>query len=230
MSKLQQLALDLCFKDNASFENFFPGANQTCISCLQQLANSAINFIYLWGKVGAGKSHLLAASCALFAEHKLRAAYLPLKDAANLSPLILDDLENLELLCIDDLDAVIGDRDWEEALFHCFNRFTVTGGKMVVAASATPKALQFKLSDLRSRMLSGMIFELKPLDDEEKIKALMLRAKLRGLNLPLVVAKFLLLRYARDSESLFVSLDLLDRAALREQRNLTIPFVKKILR
>ena len=48
-------------------------------------------------------------------------------------------------------------------------------------------------------------------------------------NLPDETANFLLTRLARDMHTLFEALDLLDKASLQAQRNLTIPFVKEIL-
>jgi DnaA family protein len=43
------------------------------------------------------------------------------------------------------------------------------------------------------------------------------------------VSRFLLKRLERDMRTLFQTLDQLDHASIRDQRKLTIPFVKEIL-
>ncbi|CAL7964219.1 DnaA regulatory inactivator Hda [Gammaproteobacteria bacterium] len=231
MNNLKQLALNLCLKDAATFVNFFVGANKQLVNMLCNLdTDNETHFVYIWGKHGAGKSHLLSALCQLFGEHDHIAAYLPLEEAAQLDPKILEDLEKLDLLCIDDLNLIAGNVTWEERFFHCFNKIVEYGKQIVITANVAPLALPLVLPDLKSRMTSGLIFEVQVLSDVEKTEGLKLRAKLRGLELNDVVAQFLLHHYARDTKSLFATLDQLDKAALAAQRKLTIPFVKNVLR
>lgn len=231
MNNLKQLALNLCLKDNASFANFFTGTNQQLLNVLGNLCiNNDIRFVYFWGNHGAGKSHLLSALCQLFDENGLVTAYLPLEEFAQLDTQMLGGLEQLDLLCVDDLNLIANNSAWEEKFFHCFNKIVEHGKKIVITANAAPLALPLVLSDLKSRMASGLIFELHALTDAEKIEGLKLRASLRGLELNDVAAQFLLHHYARDTKNLFESLDNLDRAALAAQRKLTIPFIKNVLR
>jgi len=72
-------------------------------------------------------------------------------------------------------------------------------------------------------------FHLTALDEADRIKALRLRARHRGLDLPDDTASFLLNRSKRDMASLYALLDQLDSAALAAKRRLTIPFVKETL-
>ncbi len=85
------------------------------------------------------------------------------------------------------------------------------------------------MPDLNSRLTWGEIYQLNSLTDEQKIKVLQLAAYQRGFQLSDETANFLITRLARDMHTLFKALDLLDKASLQAQRNLTIPFVKKIL-
>ena len=55
------------------------------------------------------------------------------------------------------------------------------------------------------------------------------KARLRGMELPDEVARFLLNRQQRDIRELVQILDLLDKASIVHQRKLTIPFVKDML-
>ena len=72
-------------------------------------------------------------------------------------------------------------------------------------------------------------FRLRPLEDVDRGRALQLRARHRGLDLPDDTARYLLTRSRRDMASLYHLLDRLDTEALRAQRRLTIPFVRTIL-
>lgn len=230
MNKLRQLALNLCLKDTTTFADFFVGTNEQLVNVLKNIYRDNNNsFVYFWGKSGVGKSHLLSALCQLFSEHNLVAAYLPLEDIKQLTPQIFEDLEKLNLLCIDDLNLIAGNLLWEENIFHCFNKISAHNKRIVISANVAPQGLPLALPDLKSRMLSGLIFEVQALSDEEKIAGLKLRAGLRGLELNDMVAQFLLYHYARDTKSLFATLDKLDKAALTAQRKLTIPFVKNVL-
>jgi DnaA family protein len=67
------------------------------------------------------------------------------------------------------------------------------------------------------------------LTDEQRQKALIVKAQHRGLNMSKDVAKYLVNHWQRDMPALIASLDILDEQSLQQQRKLTIPFVKIIL-
>ena len=142
---------------------------------------------------------------------------------------MLDNLEQFELVCLDDLDAVAGRADWEEALFHLFNRLRDSGRRLLLAASASPRELPVQLADLQSRLTLALVFQLQSLSDEDKLRALQLRASRRGLHLGDDVGRFILTRGERSMSSLFELLERLDQASLQAQRKLTIPFLKETL-
>ena len=71
--------------------------------------------------------------------------------------------------------------------------------------------------------------ETDVLDDKEKVGMLMRRASNRGFTLNDEVARFILDRSPRDMHHLIELLGKLEMETLRQQRKLTIPFVKKTL-
>jgi len=85
------------------------------------------------------------------------------------------------------------------------------------------------LPDLQSRLARLVTYQVQALGEDERILALQLRARHRGLDLPDDTARYLLSRSRRDMASLYGLLDKLDLEALRAQRRLTIPFVKEVL-
>lgn len=230
----QQLSLGVSLRDEATFANFYlsaDGANGQAVSTLAgQFQENGERLLYLWGAPGAGLTHLLQAACHSAHASKHSAQYLPLQDLVRFAPeSLFEGLESQDLICLDGLDAVLGKRSWEEALFDLFNRAYDAGKRLVFAASAGPQELPLQLQDLRSRLNWGVVYQIQLLDDEEKQAALQMRARARGLELSREVAQFILSRAPRDMSKLFELLNRLDELSLQEQRKLTIPFVKQVL-
>jgi len=228
-----QLPLGVRLRDDATFANFYPGANAAALGYVERLCSPQISWtdelIYLWGRPGVGRTHLLQAACLHADEWADLAIYLPLAELGHHGPSLLDNLERSELVCLDDLDAVMGDPAWEEALFHLFNRLRDAGRRLLLSANASPRELLVRLPDLQSRLSLALVFQLQTLSDEDKLRALQLRASRRGLNLPEDVGRFILSRGVRSMSALFELLDQLDQASLQAQRKLTIPFLKETL-
>lgn len=185
--------------------------------------------LYLWSRQSSGKTHLLHAVCNEYAEQGKLVSYIPLEQHALLIPEILSGLEKYDLICLDNIECIAGIEDWEEAIFDLFNKLTETqSGKLFITANASPKQVSLKLADLVSRLEWGQIYQLKELNDKDKIKALQLRAALKGFDLPTDVGFFLLKRVDRNMRTLCCLLEKLDIVTITEQRKLTIPFVKNI--
>jgi DnaA family protein len=221
------MALPLQLQDHAVFESFWPATNKAVVAFLQDLAaGNQHNGCWIWGKGATGKSHLLQAVCARLDD---RSIYVPLAGFAKAGPRILDGLASRHCVCLDDIDAVAGDPAWEMALFTLFNQVTDNAGLLLVTSTAAPRETALKLADLRSRMSLLPVFQLQQLSEEDRLQALQLRARHRGLDLPTDTASYLMSRTRRDMSSLYELLDRLDAEALRTQRRLTIPFVRSVI-
>jgi DnaA family protein len=220
---MRQLPLGVQLRTAAVFDNFYAGANVEAVAALH---SRTVLSQWIWGAAATGKSHLLQAVCAAAAAPS---AYVPLRLDAGLAPAALEGLEQLDLACIDDLDAIAGQESWERALFALFNAAAETGTRLLFAANGAPVALPWSLPDWASRAASCSVYQLRLLDDSERIDALRMRAHRRGLELPLETAEYLLKRMPRDQRTLFDLVDALDDAALVAQRRLTVPFVRAAL-
>jgi len=224
---LSQLALPLKLQDHAVFESFLPAGNEALVAYLQDIvATARLPGGWIRGGQATGKTHLLQAVCERAGNH---AQFLPLSDFIDAGPAILDGLANRKFLCLDDVDAVAGDADWELGLFSLYNEITDAGSVLLCSAASAPRDCGFGLADLASRFSQLPTFNLHPLDESERIEALQLRARHRGLDLPTESAVYLLNRSTRDMTSLYALLDKLDAEAMIAKRRLTIPFVKKVL-
>ncbi|MEO6697685.1 MAG: DnaA regulatory inactivator Hda [Gammaproteobacteria bacterium] len=221
-----QLPLPVMLPGGARFANFVAGRD---LEAVQTLQNTRERFIYLWGAAGTGKTHLLQASCHHAAEQNAGVAYLPLAEADTISPAVLEGLERLDMICIDDVQAIAGQPEWETGLLHLYNRIRDSGAHLRVTGNVAPAELGLALRDLSSRLSWGLTFQLHPLDDENKLRALQLRARNRGMDLPEEVGRYLLQRWPRDMAKLFELLQHLDDGSLAQQRKLTIPFVRELI-
>jgi DnaA family protein len=220
---MKQLALGVQLRADATFESFAPGPNAELVAALQSPGPTAI---WLWGARGSGKTHLLQGVCAAAREP---AAYFPLHRSLALPPDALAGFEACRVLCLDNLESIAGDLRWEEALFRLFNEAADLGTRLLFAARAAPRALDWRLEDWRSRAAACVVYQVRELDEGGRLAALRLRAAQRGLELPPEVCEYLLRRMPRDLTSLYEILDQLDRASLAAQRRLTVPFIRDAL-
>jgi DnaA family protein len=234
VSNQQQLPLALSQREDRSLDNFVidqsteQGRNNQEI--VETLARADIPFIYIWGERGCGKSHLLQALSRDATAKAHSAIYLPLQSVVEIGASVFSGLDEMALVVIDDLEMVAGQREWEEALFGLYNQIRDAGSRIVVAAKSPPDELSLKLPDLNSRFHWGPIFQLQILSDKEKLIALKQRARERGFELADGTINYLLRHSSRDLHHLFKLLEELDNASLVEQRKLTIPFVKGLIK
>lgn len=224
---MSQLALPLQLQDHAVFESFWPAGNDALVAYLTELCEQGASpGCWIWGAAATGKTHLLQAVCDRAGD---RSIYLPISLFLDARPAVLTDLESRQFVCLDDVDRIAGSEEWEHALFELCNQAQDTGGILVIAANASARECGFGLKDLESRFTKLPPFHIQPLADADRLKALQLRAKIRGLDLPEQTANYLLTRQQRDMASLYALLDKLDQEALKAQRRLTVPFVKTVL-
>jgi DnaA family protein len=233
MTASQQIPLGVHLNDEATFGNFFvtPGsANALVLEAVKGLSarSTADTFVYLWGI--SGLSHLLQAACHEAQERGYASQYLPLAEVAGFAPgELLEGLEHQGLLCLDGLESVLGRPDWDEALFHFYNRIRLQGSSLLVSANCPPREVKSSLPDLASRLAWGTTYRLEVLSDLEKQQALQQRAQFRGMEMNEEVARYILNHGSREPKQLFECLDRLDRRSLAEKRRLSIAFVKEVL-
>jgi DnaA family protein len=201
---LKQLLLDIQPLAPATLDNFIAGSNEEALHSLK-MAIDGVNearFIYLWGAPGSGKSHLLQACRDLALERDL-----PLS--------VVDEVHTL-------------DEEAQIELFNYFNQLRASGGILITSGNAAPTQMGLR-DDLATRLAWGLVYQLHPLSDEEKAKALKTHAKERGMKLPDEVVDYCLRYLRRDLPTLMAVLNALDKWSLTEKKPVTVPMLKKLL-
>jgi len=204
---MKQLALDISAPPHPTLDNFVPGANAELVARLRELVSgkSAENIVYLWGEAGSGKSHLLQA-CGV-----LRAC-AGARDGLH----VADDVETLG-------------EEPQIALFNRINEARQSGGAVLAAGNAPPAQLPLR-EDLKSRLAWGLVYQVKPLTDEERAVFLRAEAGRRGLRVAEDVIAYLLTHARRDLPSLGAILEELDRESLERKRPVTLQLVRDLLK
>lgn len=233
-----QLPLPIHQIDDETFENFYTENSQLLLNSLtQNFSDVRQPFFYIWGGKSCGKSHLLKAVNNHYLLNERSASYIPLTKSNYFSPNVLDNADQLDVICLDDIQTIVGNEEWELAIFDLCNQIREQQGLfsqgkktlLLVTADRPPNQLAIDLADLRSRLTWGEVYKLDDLNDDQKRDILQQNAHRKGLELSDDVVNFLLKRVDRDLHLLLAKLELLDRASLQAQRKLTIPFVKEIL-
>ena len=225
---MKQMALDIGLVAEPTLRSFLGAANAAVRSRLTALSGGSSTSgrpVYIWGGAGTGKSHLLRATRAALVAAGAAVGWL---DSRAGSGPAFDD--SWAAVFIDDVH-LLDDRQ-QHAAFNWLIHALSSGDEacLVVAAGAVPPTDLPVRADLASRLGWGDVFELHLPTDAERHAALQTAAQARGLQLPDPVSNYLLTRFSRDLGSQMQLLERLDRFALQEQRALTVPLVKDMLR
>ncbi len=235
MKKVSQLTLSVQLPDDETFASFQSESNQMVVQQVTHFldhigdVNKQVHSLYLFGLTGVGKSHLLHASCAYADTLGVTSLCLSFSELTQLSVDVLEGLENIDLVCLDDIQLIAGNKKWQQGVFDLYNRMVEQNKCLIITGDQSVAQLNISLPDLVSRLGWGLTEQLKPLTDTEKSFALQYRAQQRGLFISDDVASFLINRLSRDMGSLLAALEQLDQASIREQRRITIPFIKDVL-
>ncbi len=209
-----RVGLGLTTASEASFDTFFVGANEEGLARVRQGER-----VWLFGEVATGKTHVLrsmekeTADARYFNEHP---------------PNLNEDLLS-SLLLIDDIDGLCGNEENEYALFAAFEATNFETTRWVVSAQRAPNEVSFLYRDLASRMSLFERVELQPVPESARASLLKFWANDRAIGISDEVIQFLLDRIPRTQESLWDTLQKLDRTSMLENRTLTIPFVREVM-
>ena len=219
-----QIPINFSFIANKRFYNYIIGNNKIVIDILKDLAISTEpKIIFLRGDNSSGKSHLCSA---VVSESKKNTFFLSSQDEQQINDL---QLNNIDLLIIDNIDKLINIHYLEEQLFMAVNDSILMKKSILVTSTLPIKKINFKLPDLISRLRWDQVLEISELDDNNKIKVLQKYANERGWVLEKKVCDYIMRHYRRDLYFLCNSIKNIDDASLSLKKNITIPFIKKII-
>ncbi len=218
----QQLTLDIRPEQNPTLDNYIIGANAELVARLRALAQPrTFDAVYLWGPPGCGRTHLLRATQVAADAAGRRVVRIAAEEAGADLPCPPGGL-----LIVDDVNRL--DDTAQMALFRAFNSARLAGLALLLAGAAPPLELKVR-EDLRTRIGSAIVYEVKSLSDEDKAATLLIQASQRGLRMEDEVIGYMLRHTERDLPSLMAVLDALDHASMERKRPITVPLLKEML-
>ena len=139
---------------------------------------------------------------------------------------LLSTCEAIGVRVVDDVHLL--DNDAQIVLFNTYNQLKEAGNILIAAGLHAPTQMGLR-DDLATRLAWGLVYQLHPLNDDEKATALKQHAKERGMKLPDEVTDYCLRYLRRDLPTLMATLDALDEWSLTTQKPITLPMLRKLL-
>lgn len=209
-----RVGLGITTEPKTTFKSYFVGENADVLSRVHSAQR-----LWLYGQTAVGKTHVLEALLNEFPSARL------LRGKTH----SLETMTQNTLTLIDDIDCMVGKEKNEYTLFAGFEATDFSTSRWVVTASNPPQSLQFLYPDLASRMGTFECVELLPVSATELPLLLKFWAENRDVQITSDVVQFLIDRIPRTQQNLWQLFKKIDRAALLENREITIPLVRKVL-
>jgi DnaA family protein len=225
-----QIALPLTFDKEFSFNNFLSEQSDFFTSSLQASINQVgESLIGVWGGQDSGKTHLINATASYARLQGSRFEFYDGYQLMECDPSQFDDFANCRILLIDNLDAICGNRQWEQKFYHLINACKRGEMTLLFTVSVNPPFLDCSLADFQSRLSWGLLIQLPLVVDTDIGQVLKFRAELLGIDLSKEVVTYLLTHYSRHLSAQMEILRLVDKMSLSAKKRVTVPFIKQTL-
>lgn len=200
---------------------------------------AVFNPIYVHGRTGTGKTHVLMAMAHALAEKGLRPVFVRAETftenvvtaiRAGEMAAFRKFYRDCDVLIVDDVHLFSRKAATQEELFHTFNTLHVNGKQMILASGCSPQELQFIEPRLISRFEWGVVLPLEPLKPSEYLQVLRAKAKALQFALTPHVEEFLIDHFNTNPKTLCQAFEaLVLRAHLQNRRVLVIEDLKELL-
>lgn len=219
--------------DKLTFDTFHAGDNRALVERLRAMSGDSDPgaVVFIWGAPATGKTHLLQAAAGAADASGRPFSFVDCNGAGarDLEVGLIESLAENVLVCLDNLSRKPGDEDRELVWLSLYEKIRQGRGNLMVAAAGPPTELGLQTPDLVSRLSAGGVYRLAALDDDAKRRVLAGRSRDRGFDIPENVIEYIMRHHARDTRSLFLLLDRIDRASLSQHRRITLPFLRELL-
>ena len=230
MSDPRQLALQIQINERASLNNFFVSKkDHKTIQILKNILLGSDKGVQIFiDDLGSnGKSYLLQAICNDFSNSNNSSIYIPMQEAINLDPSILEGVSELNLICIDDIDLISNQRDWELALFNLINECYEKDCFLLLSGSINKLEA---IPDLVSRIKKMETLRLEAINDDELLGATKAISKNLNIKISDKNLNYLMNNSRRDIKTIFRTLSQLERESLERKKSIGLNLIKEVIR
>lgn len=204
-------------KENLTFDNFVVGDTnkfaRTAAIAVAQNPGLQYNPLFIYGKSGLGKTHLMHAIGNYIVENnkELKVLYTTSddfrKDYTGIANTTENSLEyandfknkyrNIDVLIIDDIQYLVGAEKTQEEFFHTFNDLHGRNKQIIISSDRSPEDLKVLEERLRSRFAWGLPVDIYPPDFDlrcriikDKIKKLIIADKMTDEAVEFIASNF----------------------------------------
>ena len=229
MSNPRQLALQIQINERASLNNFFISKkNNKTIQILKNILLGSDKGVQIFlDDLGSnGKSYLLQAICNDFSNSNNSSIYIPMQEAINLDPSILEGVSELNLICIDDIDLINKRREWEIALFNLINECYEKECFLLLSGSINKLEA---IPDLVSRIKKMETLRLEAINDDELLEATKAISKNLNIEISDKNMNYLINNSKRDIKTIFRTLSQLEKESLERKKSIGLNLIKEFI-
>ena len=230
MPNPRQLALQIQINERASLNNFFVSKNNSkTIQILKNILLDSNNGVQMFiDDLGSnGKSYLLQAICNDFSNSSNSSIYIPMQEAINLDPSILEGVSELNLICIDDVDLINKRREWELALFNLINECYEKDCFLLLSGSVNKLEA---IPDLVTRIKKMETLRLEAINDDELLEATQAISKNLNIEISDKNMNYLINNSKRDIKTIFRTLSQLEKESLERKKSIGLNLIKEVIR
>jgi chromosomal replication initiator protein len=191
-----------------TFETFVVGdgnkhAHATCLAVADMPAQDNFNPLFLYGKPGLGKTHLMQAIAhyILKKDETANVLYVPSEQFTNE---IIDAIKNqttkefrekyrqVDVLLLDDVQFIIGKESTQNEFFNTFNTLYNAKKQIILSSDRPPKEIKTLDARIISRFECGVPIDIHEPDYETRMAILRNKAEMDNLqNIPDEVFKYI---------------------------------------
>lgn len=188
-----------------NFDNFVVGkSNNYAYAAAKKVAEDpgkSYNPLYIYGKSGLGKTHLLKAI-----ENEMKSRNPEAKIIYITSENFTNDLvyhlrnktmyefrekyRNCDALLMDDIQFIAQKEQTEEEFFHTFNELTEYGKQIVMTSDRSPNEIQILQERLKTRFEWGLMVDIQPPDFETRMAIIKNKAEQYDFSIPDEIVEF----------------------------------------
>lgn len=203
---------------NYTFDAFVPGpsnrfAHAAAMAVAEAPPSTAYNPLFIYGRVGLGKTHLLIA----VGHHMHRLAVGTRVKYVTSEQFVTEFIKavrerqgdafrhryrEVDILLVDDIQFLAKREETQTEFFHTFNHLHGSGKQIVIASDRPPHELAGLEERLVSRFRWGLCVDVQPPDLETRIAILQLKAERDHIEVPLPVVEFVASKFDQSVREL----------------------------
>ncbi len=234
----------LLLNHDSTFNNFVTGpCNRLAHAAALAVADDpgrAYNPFFVHGPVGLGKTHLLQAICHAIREQRPETAYHYISCETFINHFIEAVEQGLlhhfqyryrhvGVLVIDDIQFLAERERSQEEFFHTFNTLHQSHRQIVLSADCSPSEIPSLEERLISRFNSGLVALLDRPDLETRMAIVRKKAKLRYIEVPEDVVRFIASRIDTNIRALEGALIKIDAVSQMYSGEITLEIAREAL-